>query len=358
MKKHRVGIIGATGTVGQRLLSLLNGHPWFVVTELGASSNSKGKTYEEAVVERWIFNSQIPENVRDIVLKDAVKDAEVIAKNVDFVFCAINLPKEETIELEEMYAKLECPVVSNNSANRLNADVPLILPEINPQHLDIIPVQKRRLGTKRGFIAAKPNCSLQSYVPALFPILEFGVTEVLVCTYQAISGAGKTFETFPEMVDNIIPYIEGEEEKSEFEPLKIFGTIKNSKIVNASGPIFSAQCTRVPITDGHTACIFAKLNRDVSLEQIIEKWKNYENPIAKFSLPSAPNNFLTYYDEKDRPQIKLDRDLENGMGIAIGRLRKDSLGNIKFVSTSHNTIRGAAGGAILLAELLCAKDYI
>ena len=358
MKKYRVGILGATGTVGQRFLNLLNGHPWFKVAELGASSNSKGKKYGEVVAERWTFNIQIPENVRNIVLKDAVEDAEVIAKSVDFVFCAINLPKEETIKLEEMYAKLECPVVSSNSANRLIADVPLILPEVNPQHLDIIPEQKKRLGTKRGFVTAKPNCSLQSYVPALFPILEFGVTEVLVCTYQAISGAGKTFETFPEIVDNIIPYIEGEEEKSELEPLKIFGTIRNSKIVNASSPNISAQCIRVPITDGHTACIFAKLKREVSLERIIEKWKNYENPIAKFNLPSAPKNFLTYYDEKNRPQIKLDRDLENGMGIAIGRLRKDNLSNIKFVSTSHNTIRGAAGGAILLAELLCAKEYI
>ena len=326
MKKYRVGVLGATGTVGQRFLHLLSNHPWFEVTELGASGGSKGKVYEKAVAKRWILSDPIPANVKGTILKDAVKDVEDIAQNVDFVFCAINLPKEETIKLEETYAKLECPVVSNNSANRLTPDVPLILPEINPGHLDIIPAQKKRLGTNRGFIAVKPNCSLQSYVPAVFPLLDFGIAEILVCTYQAISGAGKTFGTFPEMVDNVIPYIDGEEEKTELEPLKIFGKIENNVIVNAKLPRISAQCVRVPVTDGHTACVFAKLKNDISLEKIIEKWENYENPIVKLDLPSAPRKFLTYFKKQDRPQIKLDRNLENGMGIAIGRLRKDILG--------------------------------
>lgn len=358
MKQYRVGILGATGTVGQRFVSLLNNHPWFKVVELGASGASAGKKYEEAVNERWILEEKIPKNVKKIILKDAVNDAKLIANNVDFVFCAINLQKKEIIELEETYAKFECPVVSNNSANRLVPDVPLILPEVNPHHLEIIPAQKKRLGTKHGFIAVKPNCSLQCYVPALFPLLDFGVTQVMVCTYQAISGAGKTFKTFPEIVDNIIPYIAGEEEKSEIEPLKIFGNIQNNKIINTNSLNISAQCIRVPVTDGHTGCVFAKLRDKISTERIIEEWENYENPIANFNLPSALHRFLTYFKENDRPQIKLDRNLENGMGVAIGRLRKDSLGNIKFVSTSHNTIRGAAGGAILLAELLCAKGWI
>ena len=358
MKHFKVGILGATGTVGQRFVTLLKDHPWFEITVLAASKSSAGKTYEEAVKKRWALSKGIPEDVKNIVLKDAIEDFKEISQNVDFVFCAIGLAKNDTIELEERYAKCECPVVSNNSANRMIADVPMILPEINPDHAKIIDYQKKRLGTKRGFIAVKPNCSLQCYVPAIFPLLPLGLKSVNVCTCQAISGAGKTFKDFPEILDNLIPYIPGEEEKSQLEPLKIFGRIENGKIVNEDNLKISARCFRVPISDGHTAAVFASFKNKIEESIILEKWKNYKNPIKSLDLPSAPSKFLTYFKEEDRPQIKLDRDLQKGMGISLGRLKADDLGNVKFVSMSHNTIRGAAGGAILLAELLCKMGYI
>lgn len=358
MKKFKVGILGATGTVGQRFVTLLEGHPWFEVTVLAASKSSADKTYEEAVKKRWTLPKGIPENVKNIILNDAIEDFKEISQNVDFVFCAINLAKSDTIELEKRYAKCECPVISNNSANRMVSDVPMILPEVNPDHARIIDYQKKRLGTKRGFIAVKPNCSLQCYVPAIFPLLPLGLKSVNVCTCQAISGAGKTFKDFPEILDNLIPYIPGEEEKSQLEPLKIFGKIKNGKIVSESSLKISAMCFRVPISDGHTAAVFANFKNKVSRNMVLDKWKNYENPIKGLNLPSAPSKFLTYFEEEDRPQIRLDRDLQRGMGISLGRFKADDFGNIKFVSMSHNTIRGAAGGAILLAELLCKIGYI
>ena len=358
MKKYKVGILGATGTVGQRFVSLLESHPWFLVTQLAASKHSAGKIYEEAVTGRWVLQENIPEKVKSMVLKDAKKDFEEISENVDFVFCAVNLNKEETIKLEEKYAKCECPVISNNSANRMISDIPMILPEINPEHVKVIDFQKKRLGTKKGFIAVKPNCSLQCYVPAIFPLLNLGLKSINVCTCQAISGAGKTFESFPEILDNLIPYIPGEEEKSEVEPLKIFGKIENGKIVNFNSLKISAQCLRVPISEGHTAAVFASFEDKIKKEKILQAWKNYENPIKGLNLPSAPNVLLNYFEDEDRPQIKLDRNLQRGMGIGLGRLRVDNPGNIRFISMSHNTIRGAAGGAILLAELLCKNGYI
>ena len=358
MKKYNVGIVGATGMVGQRFALLLENHPWFTVTALAASGRSKGKTYKEAVGERWKMSSPMPKAMEDMVLLDATEDIDEVVSKVDFIFCAVDMKKDEIKALEEAYAKKECPVVSNNSAHRFTPDVPMVVPEINANHLDIIPYQKERLGTKRGFIAVKSNCSLQSYVPAIHPLMEFGVKNVLCCTYQAISGAGKNFESWPEMVDNVIPYIGGEEEKSEQEPLKIWGEIKDGKIIPAQSPLFTAQCIRVPVTDGHTAAVFVSFDKKVTCDEIIEKWKNYKGRAQELNLPSAPKQFLHYFEENDRPQIKSERNLENGMAISLGRLREDTLFDVKFIGMSHNTLRGAAGGAVLLAELLCAENYI
>lgn len=357
MKQYKVGIIGATGMVGQRFATLLESHPWFKVTVLAASARSAGKTYKEAAGGRWAMKTPMPESMADMVIMDAA-DVEKVAALVDFVFCAVDMKKDEIKALEEAYAKAECPVVSNNSANRFTPDVPMIIPEINDGHLEIIESQKKRLGTKRGFIAVKSNCSLQSYVPAIHPLMDLGVTKVLACTYQAISGAGKTFERWPEMVDNVIPYIGGEEEKSEKEPLKIWGTIENGEIKSAASPSITAQCIRVPVSDGHTAAVFVSFDKKVSLDEIIERWNNYSGEPQKLSLPSAPKQFLHYFTENDRPQIKSERNLENGMAVSIGRLREDTQYDIKFVCMSHNTLRGAAGGAVLLAELLAAKGYM
>lgn len=358
MRTYRVGIIGATGMVGQRFVTLLKNHPWFKITALAASHHSAGKTYEEAVLTKWSMNEDISMNVKNMIVLDANEDIKKIVSQVDFVFCAVDMEKEDIKKLEEKYARLECPVISNNSAHRFTEDVPMIIPEINADHAKIIDVQKKRLNTKKGFVAVKSNCSLQSYVPAVHPLMDLGVTKVLACTYQAISGAGKTFKTWPEMIDNIIPFISGEEEKSEIEPLKIWGHIDNDRIVNAKLPNITSQCIRVPISDGHTAAVFVSFNEKVSNETIIKRWKGYKGKAQKLDLPSAPKQFLNYFEEDDRPQIRLDRNLENGMAISIGRLRKDNQYNIKFVCMSHNTLRGAAGGAVLLAELLCAEGYI
>lgn len=358
MRKFNVGIIGATGMVGQRFTTLLENHPWFHVSALAASSRSAGKTYEEAVSKRWAMDTDIPENMKNLVLFDADKDKEKIADAVDFVFCAVDMKKDEILKLEEAYAKLECPVVSNNSANRTTPDVPMIVPELNADHTDIIPFQRKRLGTKRGFIAVKSNCSLQSYVPALFPLDRYRPEKVLVCTYQAISGAGKTFERWPEMVDNVIPYIGGEEEKSEKEPLKIWGNIENGIIVPSSRPAFTAQCLRVPVSNGHMAAVFVSFENKPSKEEILKVWKDYKGAAQILNLPSAPKQFLNYFEQDDMPQIRYQRELENGMAISIGRLREDTQYDYKFVCLSHNTLRGAAGGAVLLAELLCAKGYM
>ena len=358
MKQYRVGIIGATGMVGQRFATLLENHPWFTVTALAASSRSAGKTYEEALENRWQMSVPIPEKMKGIVIQDAESDLKKIAGDVDFVFCAVNLDKAKTKVLEEAYAKAECPVISNNSANRAVPDVPMIIPEINPGHAVVIEHQRKRLGTRRGFIAVKSNCSIQSYVPAITPLLDLGVTKVLACTYQAISGAGKTFRTWPEMVDNLIPFIGGEEGKSENEPMKIWGRVENGEIINAAKPDITTQCLRVPVSDGHTAAVFVSYEKKAAMDEIIEKWENFSGEPQKLGLPSAPKKFLTYFREDDRPQARLDRNLENGMGISIGRLRPDSQYDIKFVSLSHNTLRGAAGGGVLMAELLCAKGYL
>lgn len=357
MKQYKVGIIGATGMVGQRFATLLENHPWFTVTALAASSRSAGKTYKEAAGGRWAMKTPMPKSMADMVILDAA-DVEKVASLVDFVFCAVDMKKDEIRALEEAYAKAECPVVSNNSANRFTPDVPMIIPEINDGHLEIIEAQRKRLGTKRGFVAVKSNCSLQSYVPAIHPLMDLGVTKVLACTYQAISGAGKTFERWPEMIDNVIPYIGGEEEKSEKEPLKIWGHIEDGEIKTASAPSITAQCIRVPVSDGHTAAVFVSFDKKVSLDEIIERWNNYSGEPQKLDLPSAPKQFLHYFTEPDRPQIRSERNLENGMAVSIGRLREDTQYDIKFVCMSHNTLRGAAGGAVLLAELLTAKGYM
>ena len=358
MKTYNVGIIGATGMVGQRFALLLADHPWFKVTALAASGRSAGKTYEEAVGSRWAMTSPIPENLKEMKIYDAVEDMKEVASKVDFVFCAVDMKKDEIKALEEAYAKLECPVVSNNSAHRFTDDVPMIIPEINSDHTDIIPAQRKRLGTKKGFIAVKSNCSLQSYVPALYALDKFGVDKVLVCTYQAISGAGKTFERWPEMVDNVIPFIGGEEQKSEQEPLKIWGKVEGDKIVSADSPKFTAQCLRVPVSDGHMAAVFVTFKNKPSKEEILEAWKNYSGAAQELNLPHAPKQFLNYFVEDNMPQTKLHRDLEGGMAISAGRLREDSQYDYKFVCLSHNTLRGAAGGAVLLAELLAAKGYM
>ncbi len=358
MKKYNVGIIGATGMVGQRFATLLENHPWFNVKVLAASGRSAGKTYEECVGSRWAMKTPIPESMKKMVIMNAEEDIEKIASAVDFVFCAVNMKKDEIKALEEAYAKHECPVISNNSAHRHTPDVPMVIPELNADHIEVIADQKKRLGTKRGFIAVKSNCSLQSYVPALFPLdADFGVEDALVCTYQAISGAGKTFETFPEIVDNVIPYIGGEEEKSEQEPLKIWGKVENGVIVNASKPHFTAQCLRVPVSDGHMAAVFVRFNKKPSKEEIIAKWESFVGTAQELELPSAPKQFIHYFTEDNMPQTKLQRDLDGGMAISVGRLREDTQYDYKFVCLSHNTLRGAAGGGVLLAELLAAKGY-
>lgn len=358
MKQYRVGIIGATGMVGQRFASLLENHPWFTVTALAASSRSAGKTYQEAVGSRWAMATPIPADMKDMIILDAQKDVDKVTALVDFVFCAVDMKKDEIRALEEMYAKAECPVMSNNSAHRSTSDVPMIIPEINADHAKIIPAQRKRLGTKKGFISVKSNCSLQSYVPAVNAMMDLGVTKVLACTYQAISGAGKTFQTWPEMVDNVIPYIGGEEEKSEQEPLKIWGHIEDDKIVNAVSPSITSQCIRVPVTDGHTAAVFVSFEKKAEMEEIIEKWESYRGRPQELNLPSAPKQFIHYFRENDRPQIKSERNLEGGMAVSVGRLRPDTQYDVKFVSMSHNTLRGAAGGAVLMAELLCAEGYL
>ena len=358
MKNFNVGVIGATGMVGQRFLRLLENHPWFNVTVLAASARSAGKTYREAVGDKWAFeDSPMPEKYADMVVLNAEQDMDVIAEKVDFVFCAVNMDKAKIRALEEAYAQKEIPVVSNNSAHRFTADVPMIIPEVNPEHLEVIESQRKRLGTKRGFIAVKSNCSLQSYVPLLHPLKSFGIKDAAVCTYQAISGAGKTFTTMPEILDNIIPYIGGEEEKSEKEPLKIWGNVENGEIVSATAPVITAQCLRVPVSDGHTAAVFVSFENKPSKEEILSAWANFKGVPQELELPSAPQQFVQYFEEENRPQAKLDRMAGNGMSVTVGRLRDDVVFDYKFVGLSHNTLRGAAGGAVLLAELLAAKGY-
>ncbi len=357
MKEFHVGVVGATGMVGQRFIQLLENHPWFHISVLAASSRSAGKTYAEAVGSRWAMDTPMPETVKDMVVLDAA-DVQAVASRADFVFCAVDMKKEEIKALEETYAKAECPVISNNSANRWTPDVPMVIPELNADHLKIIESQRKRLGTKRGFIAVKSNCSIQSYVPALAPLMDFGVKRVLACTYQAISGAGKTFETWPEMVDNLNPYIGGEEEKSEQEPLKVWGHIEGDRIVNADSPAITTQCLRVPVSNGHTAAVFVSFERKPTIEQMKERWASFAGEPQKLGLPLAPKQFLHYFEEPDRPQAKLDRMLEKGMAVSIGRLREDTQYDYKFVCLSHNTLRGAAGGGVLLAELLAAKGYL
>ncbi len=357
MKKFNVGVIGATGMVGQRFMLLLANHPWFNVVALAASARSAGKSYRQAVGDKWSFETPIPEKYADMVVLDAEADIDEIAAKVDFVFCAVNMDKAKIRALEETYAKKEIPVVSNNSAHRFTDDVPMVIPEINPEHVEVIASQKKRLGTKRGFIAVKSNCSLQSYVPLLHPLKAFGIKEAAVCTYQAISGAGKTFKTMPEILDNVIPYIGGEEEKSEQEPLKIWGNVSGDKIVSASSPVITAQCLRVPVSDGHTAAVFVKFDKKPAKEEILSAWASFKGAPQELKLPSAPEQFLQYFEEDNRPQAKLDRMAGNGMSVTVGRLREDTLFDYKFVGLSHNTLRGAAGGAVLLAELLAAKGY-
>ena len=360
MKQYKVGVVGCTGMVGQRFVTLMENHPWFNLTVVAASARSAGKTYEEAVSARWAMDTPIPEEAKKLVVMDATADIEKIAAAVDFVFCAVDMKKDEIRALEEAYAKHECPVVSNNSAHRFTPDVPMVVPEINPEHLEIIPAQRKRLGTKRGFIAVKSNCSLQSYVPAFHPLMaEHPISKALVCTYQAISGAGKTFKTWPEMLDNVIPYIGGEEEKSEQEPMKLWGKVCGDHIENATSPSITAQCLRVPVSNGHMAAVFMSFaGEKPSIEEIKKTWANYRGRAQELDLPSAPKQFLHYFEEDNRPQTNLDRMLEGGMAISIGRLRPDTQYDYKFVCLSHNTLRGAAGGAVLLAELLCAEGYM
>lgn len=357
MKQYKVGIIGATGMVGQRFAVLLENHPWFKVTTLAASPRSAGKTYKEAVGSRWLIETPMPKAMEDIVIMDATADIEKITSQVDFVFCAVDMKKDEIKALEEAYAKHECPVMSNNSAHRFTEDVPMIIPEINDAHMEVVEAQKKRLGTKRGFISVKSNCSIQSYVPALSPLRKFGITKVLACTYQAISGAGKTFETWPEMVDNLIPYIGGEEEKSEQEPLKVWGKVEGGKIVKTDSPLITTQCLRVPVSNGHFAAVFVSFENKPSKEEILNIWKEFKGAPQELELPSAPKQFLNYFEEDNMPQAKLHRNLENGMAVSIGRLRPDTQYDYKFVCLSHNTLRGAAGGAVLMAELYAAKGY-
>lgn len=356
MAKRAVGVIGATGMVGQRFLTLLENHPYFEVTALAASARSAGKTYREAVGERWKMRTPMPEAFADMTMLDAADIAE-IKKRCNFVFCAVDMKKEDIRALEEAYARAEIPVVSNNSAHRWTPDVPMVIPEINADHLAVIAAQRKRLGTARGFIAVKPNCSIQSYVPALSALLEYEPTEVVATTYQAISGAGKTFREWPEMVDNVIPFIGGEEEKSEQEPLRVWGRVENGVIVKAAAPVITTQCIRVPVTDGHTAAVFVKFRNKPTKEQILTAWKNFSGKPQELGLPHAPAQFITYFEEENRPQAALDRDLYGGMGVSVGRLREDALYDWKFVGLSHNTLRGAAGGAVLIAELLHREGY-
>ena len=357
MKKYKVAVIGATGMVGQRFLTLLENHLYFEVSALAASSSSAGKNYKDAI-RKWHLQTPMPDKFAEMKVFDAAADIGKIAQSADFCFCAVNMKKDEIKALEEAYAKAECPVVSNNSAHRDTPDVPMIIPEINAEHLDVIASQRKRLGTKRGFIAVKSNCSLQSYVPLLYPLKEYGIKSVAVTTYQAISGAGKTFETMPEIIDNIIPYIGGEEEKSQNEPKKIFGKVEDGKIVPCNGLKITAQCLRVPVSDGHTAACFVSFDKKPSKEEILKAWKEFSGEPQKLRLPSAPEQFIHYFTEDDRPQARLDRNLENGMAVSAGRLRADEIFDYKFIGLSHNTLRGAAGGAVLLAELLCAKGYL
>ena len=356
MAKRAVGVIGATGMVGQRFLTLLENHPYFEVTALAASARSAGKTYREAVGERWKMRTPMPEAFADMTMLDAADIAEM-KKRCNFVFCAVDMKKEDIRALEEAYARAEIPVVSNNSAHRWTPDVPMVIPEINADHLAVIAAQRKRLGTTRGFIAVKPNCSIQSYVPALSALLEYEPTEVVATTYQAISGAGKTFREWPEMVDNVIPFIGGEEEKSEQEPLRVWGRVENGVIVKAAAPVITTQCIRVPVTDGHTAAVFVKFRNKPTKEQILTAWKNFSGKPQELELPHAPAQFITYFEEENRPQAALDRDLYGGMGVSVGRLREDALYDWKFVGLSHNTLRGAAGGAVLIAELLHREGY-
>ena len=356
-KKLRVGILGATGMVGQRFISLLENHPWFEVVAVAASPRSAGKTYEDAVGDRWKMDTPMPERVRKMVVLN-VNDVEHVASQVDFVFSAVDMTKEEIKKIEEDYAKTETPVVSNNSAHRWTEDVPMVVPEINPEHLALIETQKKRLGTKKGFIVVKPNCSIQSYTPALVALKEFGPKVVVATTYQAISGAGQTFKEWPEMVGNIIPYIGGEEEKSEQEPLRIMGKVVDGKIEKAKLPVITTQCIRVPVLNGHTAAVFVSFEKKPTKEQIIEKWRSFSGLPQELNLPSAPKHFIQYLEEDNRPQVALDVNYENGFGVSFGRLREDTVFDYKFVGLSHNTIRGAAGGAVLIAELLTAQKYI
>ena len=356
-RKLKAGILGATGMVGQRFITLLENHPWFEIAALAASPRSAGKTYEEAVDGRWKMDTPMPESVKNMTVLN-VNEVEAVSSQVDFVFSAVDMSKDEIRAIEEAYAKAETPVVSNNSAHRWTPDVPMVVPELNPEHLEVIPAQKKRLGTKRGFIAVKPNCSIQSYTPMLHALREFGIKEVVATTYQAISGAGKTFKDWPEMVGNIIPYISGEEEKSEQEPLRIWGHVENGQIVKAETPIITTQCIRVPVQDGHTAAVFVNFEKKPTKEEILDRWKNFRGLPQELNLPSAPKQFIQYLEEPDRPQVLLDRDFEHGMGVSAGRLREDTLYDYKFVGLSHNTLRGAAGGGVLSAELLVAKDYI
>ncbi len=356
-KKLRVGILGATGMVGQRFISLLENHPWFEVVAVAASPRSAGKNYEDAVGDRWKMDTPMPERVRNMVVLN-VNDVEHVASQVDFVFSAVDMTKEEIKKIEEDYAKTETPVVSNNSAHRWTDDVPMVVPEINPEHLALIETQKKRLGTKKGFIVVKPNCSIQSYTPALVALKEFGPKVVVATTYQAISGAGKTFKEWPEMVGNIIPYIGGEEEKSEQEPLRIMGKVVDGKIEKAKLPVITTQCIRVPVLNGHTAAVFVSFEKKPTKEQIIEKWRSFSGLPQELNLPSAPKHFIQYLEEDNRPQVALDVNYENGFGVSFGRLREDTVFDYKFVGLSHNTIRGAAGGAVLIAELLTAQKYI
>lgn len=356
-KKLRVGVLGATGMVGQRFISLLENHPWYEVVTVAASPRSAGKTYEEAVGDRWKMTTPMPEAVKKLVVMN-VNEVETVAASVDFVFSAVDMSKDEIKSIEEAYAKTETPVVSNNSAHRWTPDVPMVVPEINPEHFEVIESQRKRLGTRKGFIAVKPNCSIQSYAPVLTAWKEFEPYEVVATTYQAISGAGKTFKDWPEMVENIIPYIGGEEEKSEQEPLRLWGKVENGAIVKAAEPVITCQCIRVPVLNGHTAAVFVKFRKKPSKGELIERMVNFKGLPQELKLPSAPAQFIQYLEEDNRPQVNLDVDFENGMGISVGRLREDTVYDYKFVGLSHNTVRGAAGGALLCAELLTAQGYI
>jgi len=357
MKKLKVGVLGATGMVGQRFVALMANHPWFELVSVAASPSSAGKAYAEAVQGRWALSTPLPKEAAALKVTDA-SVIDSVAPHVDFVFCAVDMPKDVTAKLEEDYARAEVPVISNNSAHRWTPDVPMMIPEINHAHMQVIAAQRRRLGTKRGFIAVKPNCSIQSYVPALHPLVSFGLERVAVCTYQAISGAGKTFESWPEMVDNVIPFIKGEEEKSEQEPLRIWGEVVDGRIVPATTPAITAQCIRVPVSDGHLAAVFVSFKKKPTKEEILSAWRSASGPPQQKKLPSAPQPFLTYFEDDARPQTKLDRDLGNGQGVALGRLRPDAVFDWRFIGLSHNTVRGAAGGAVLTAELLTSEGFL